>query len=220
MTTARSRQSIHLLQQRFTIQTSTKPVTTNAFLLKTRSSLSAPAPLEAWHGHIKAMSTMSTTSNSSSYESPYADLFDRMKRNETYISSTTSDNKRSRESTETDDIPKLKCGIPEYVLKFRTTNFAKLHLPPYVQKNEFKVHLTVSLRHIPLSTELEYKIFRQIVDNRFLEGKNQLRLSCNLFASRIENKRHLCNMLDRIVLGAQRLAKEIVEEEQKQREMS
>ncbi len=29
------------------------------------------------------------------------------------------------------------------------------------------------------------------------------------FASRIENKRHLCSMLDRIVIGAQRLAKEI-----------
>ncbi len=39
--------------------------------------------------------------------------------------------------------------------------------------------------------------------------KNKLKLTCNLFASRIENKRHLCSMLDRIVLGAKRLAAEI-----------
>ncbi len=36
-----------------------------------------------------------------------------------------------------------------------------------------------------------------------------MQLSSNQFGSRIENKRHLVTMLDRIVLGAKQLAKEI-----------
>jgi hypothetical protein len=36
-----------------------------------------------------------------------------------------------------------------------------------------------------------------------------LRLTSDQFGSRIENKRHLVSMLDRIVLSSQRLAKEI-----------
>lgn len=218
----RSRQSI-LAIRRLVLQGKTKPASTipQALHPKISTSLVLSTPLASLTTNTISMSTLSNTTSSSNYESPYADLFERMKRNESPLSPKESQTKTVASSNAPPiDIPKLKCGIPEYVLKFRTTCFSKLHLPPYVQQDEYKVYLTVSLNDIPLSTELEHQIFRQIVDRRYIPEKKQLRLSCNLFASRIENKRHLCNMLDRIVLGAQRLAKEIVQDQQKQQQKS
>lgn len=214
----RSRQSIQAIR-RLALQSKTKP--TNTMIQAIHPKLSASIvpssrPLASLSNNTMSMSTLSNTASGSKYESPYADLFDRMKRGESPLSSTESQTNTSAPI----DIPKLKCGIPEYLLKFRTTCFSKLHLPPYVQQDEYKVYLTVSLSDIPLSTDLEHQILRQIVDKRYIPEKKELRLSCNLFASRIENKRHLCTMLDRIVLGAQRLAKEIVEEQQLQQQKS
>ena len=51
-----------------------------------------------------------------------------------------------------------------------------------------------------------------IVGTRFVSGRKELRLSSNQFTSRIENKRHLCEMLDRIILGAKRLANDTQDE--------
>lgn len=81
-------------------------------------------------------------------------------------------------------------------------------LAPYVNTNEYKVILQVKLKHLPLDTDLEKEIFHQIVGTRFDSKLDELKLTCNQFASRIENKRHLCWMLDRIVLNSQRLAAE------------
>jgi len=72
------------------------------------------------------------------------------------------------------------------------------------------------MKNIPLETDLEWEIFFQIVTNRFVPEKNELRLSANQFASRIENKRHLCAMLDRIVNGTRLLAKDVTEQKKVQ----
>jgi hypothetical protein len=82
-------------------------------------------------------------------------------------------------------------------------------LPPYTHNSEYKVTLKIAFRHIPLETELEKKIFFQIVESRYIPEKKELRLTSEKFASRIENKRYLCSMLDRIVLGAKQLAQDI-----------
>lgn len=110
--------------------------------------------------------------------------------------------------SETRDIPTLKCGISESVLKFRTTCYDRLMLAPYVKTNEYKVILQVKLQHLPLESDLEKEIFHQIVGTRFDHKLGELKLTSNQFASRIENKRHLCWMLDRIIIGAKRLAAE------------
>jgi hypothetical protein len=81
-------------------------------------------------------------------------------------------------------------------------------LAPYVNTNEYKVILQVKLKHLPLETDLEKEIFHQIVGTRFDDTLSELKLTSNQFASRIENKRHLCWMLDRIIIGAKRLAEE------------
>jgi hypothetical protein len=163
-----------------------------------------------------------TKSSSSSYVSPYQDIFQMMKDSTLKSSSTTTSSNSNTNITNSDadvdastnsttfsqDIPRLTCGIPEALLKFRTTCYDRLLLAPYVQPSEYKVILQVKMKHLPLETDAEKEIFYQIVGTRFNHELQELKLTSNQFASRIENKRHLCWMLDRIIMGAKRLAQE------------
>jgi Mitochondrial ribosomal subunit protein len=109
-----------------------------------------------------------------------------------------------------DDLPEpqyLKCGIAEHRIRFRTVAYGRLQLAPHVQPWEHRVTMRVRLIDIPLKTPLEQKLLHEIVGTRL--KKDVLQLSSNQFGSRIENKRHLVSMLDRIVLGAKKLAQEL-----------
>jgi len=136
--------------------------------------------------------------------SPFSEFFALMEKGQT----TLNVNNNSK-TLSTPEIPILKCGISENSLRFRTTCYPRLMLPPYTHNSEYKVTLKVSLRDIPLETELEKTIFFQIVGSRYLADKKELRLTSEKFASRIENKRYLCSVLDRIVLSSKRLAQEM-----------
>jgi len=142
----------------------------------------------------------STATKSSSYVSPYNDLFAMMKKSNSPSNTIAASPERV--------IPKLNCGVSESVLKFRTTCYDRLILAPYVQASEYRVILQVNMKHLPLESDLEKEIFHQIVGTRFDHDLNELKLTSNQFASRIENKRHLCWMLDRIVMGSKKLAEE------------
>jgi len=107
----------------------------------------------------------------------------------------------------------LKCGVLEDDLEFSTICYGRLQLAPHVQPLEHRVILKVSLDVLPVKTLLEKVILREIVGNRMNEQKNVLKIQSNIFGSRIENKRHLVSMLDRIILGTKRLAKEMEAEE-------
>jgi hypothetical protein len=154
---------------------------------------------------VSNLNTAATKKSSGKYTSPYASLFTEMKERNTAFGANDT-NTRSEPA-------RLKCGIPEYRLRFKTVNYPRLELSPYVHPNEYKVTLKVYLNDIPLETDLEKEIFHQIVGQRYREDFGELRLSSKQFASRIENKRHLTSMLDRIVIGAKRLAKDISEKE-------
>jgi hypothetical protein len=84
---------------------------------------------------------------------------------------------------------------------------------PFVHPKEHLVVLKVSTRYLPL-TPMEREILREIVGNRLNDDRNELRLASDEFGSRIENKRHLVSMLDRIVLSCQRLGKELEQNEE------
>ena len=155
--------------------------------------------------HTASSSSTSSSSSAGDYVSPFADFFASIEKGQT----TLNNNPTKTLAQQTGDMPLLKSGISEHVLRFRTTCYPRLMLPPYTQNSEYKVTLKVSLRDIPLKTELEKTIFFQIVGSRYIVDKKELRLTSEKFASRIENKRYLCSVLDRIVLGAQRLAQEI-----------
>ena len=142
---------------------------------------------------------MSPNNGNSNYASPFADFFEQVKTN-TYPHADVN--------FDPPEPPKyLKCGIPEDALRFHTETYGRLQLAPHVQPWEHRVRVRVSLDDMPLETPLETKLVQQIVGTRLKD--KILQLSSNQFGSRIENKRHLVTMLDRIVLGAKQLAKEI-----------
>ena len=85
-------------------------------------------------------------------------------------------------------------------------------IEPHVQPGEHRVTLIIAMEDVPLEGELERRVFRQIVGRRYLPHKDELRLTSEQFASRIENKRHLVSMLDRIVINTKRLAAEVAAE--------
>ena len=101
----------------------------------------------------------------------------------------------------------LKCGISEDNLTFKTNSYQRLIHAPYVQHQEHKVTLSVRWHMLPLN-DLEKRILMEIVGNRYKPETNELRLTSEQFGSRIENKRHLTSILDRMVFAARNLAAE------------
>lgn len=101
----------------------------------------------------------------------------------------------------------LKCGISEDDLSFKTASYQRLIHAPYVQHQEHKVTLCVRWHNLPLN-DFEKRILQEIVGSRYNPETSELRLSSEQFGSRIENKRHLTSILDRMVFAARNLAAE------------
>jgi hypothetical protein len=157
------------------------------------------------------MTSGSRSTPSDEYESPFQEFFDMI------------DEGRSSLGT-TNDTPKpepryLKCGVNEEALRYKTMHYGRAQLAPHVNSGEHRVTLKVNMDDIPLN-DIERDIVKQIVGNRVNEDRGELRLASDQFGSRIENKRHVTSMLDRIVLGAKRLAKELEQESSQQDEES
>jgi hypothetical protein len=159
------------------------------------------------NNNSSAMRYFSSTQMASGagYESPFKDFFDMIESGRSSLGTT-------------DNTPKpqeryLKCGVAESALRFKTKHFGRSQLAPHIQPGEHSVTLKVNMSDIQL-TQVERDIVVQIVGNRVNEERNELRLASNQFGSRIENKRHLVSMLDRIILSAKRLAFELEQEAQ------
>ena len=139
---------------------------------------------------------------SGSYQSPFQAIFDTIDEGKTALGTS---------EFEYPEIKYLKCGVPEHVLRFKTTTYGRLLEEPFVRPMEHKVILQVATRHIPL-TDIERLVLKEIVGNRINEDTGVLQLSSAQFGSRIENKRHLVSMLDRIVDSAKTLASRVESE--------
>jgi hypothetical protein len=154
----------------------------------------------------RCMTTATTTSVSSknTYVSPLASFFENIENKRTSLGTPNDADVRALlESSKN----RLKCGIPEDVLIFKAVSYGRSEVSPHVFPGEHQITLYVKLRDLPLSKE-ELEIFRRIVGKRrFLEDRQQFRLISGYFASRIENKRHVVSMLDRLVLASKLLAK-------------
>lgn len=103
----------------------------------------------------------------------------------------------------------LKCGIPENMLRYKTTHFEKTIKAPYVHTCEHRIYVLVDLDLLPLD-EVGHEILKQVAGhNRYDLRKKELRLQCNHFPSRIENKRYVVDTLDKLILACQRVAKDV-----------
>jgi hypothetical protein len=145
------------------------------------------------------------------YVSPYQDLFDRMHKNGPTTLGTTEE---YLEFEKNQPVKKMQCGMAEHVLRFTTTSYGRTLAAPHVMPNEHRVIAKVHTKYLPLN-DLEMEILREIVGDRLNDERNELRLTSNQFGSRIENKRHLVSMMDRIILSCQRLGRELQEEQTK-----
>jgi hypothetical protein len=146
--------------------------------------------------------TTDDPSSNSNYVSPMQDLFDTMKRKGPTSLGTSEFTPMNTKV--------LKCGVAENALRFTTTSYGRLTSAPHVHPAEHRVVLQVSTNKLLLSGP-EQDILKEIVGSRWNVERQELRLTSDQFGSRIENKRHLVSMLDRIVLSSQRLAKETQE---------
>lgn len=133
------------------------------------------------------------------YVSPFQEIFNTIEEGKTFLGSTEF---RMPESKI------LKCGVPEHVLRFKTTTYGRLLEEPYVKPNEHRVTLQVPISYIPLN-DVEEIALREIVGTRLNEETGILRLSSAQFGSRIENKRHVVSMLERIVESTKSLASQV-----------
>lgn len=152
----------------------------------------------------RLLSAAAAEDGSGDYVSPLQSLFDRMERNGPSSLGTTQPYQVSSKL--------LDCGVPEAALRFTTTSYGRTIQAPHVHAGEHRVVMKVPLHLLPLD-DLERELLRDIVGDRYNVERNELRLTSDQFGSRIENKRHLVSMLDRIVQGCQRLSKEIREQE-------
>lgn len=168
---------------------------------------------------VKSMMYANTTTTSSSSSSSYLDsILDPSAPASLFGSSSLAEEEPSAVLLRSNKF--LKCGISENVLRFKTQSYGRLLNAPFVHANEHRVVLLISLDELPLSTQLEHDILEEIVGvQRYNRERNELRLQSVQFGSRIENKRHLVSMLDRLVLSCQTLAKQVMEEEAGQEEM-
>mmetsp|Transcript_4003 Transcript_4003/g.6303 ORF Transcript_4003/g.6303 Transcript_4003/m.6303 type:complete len:229 (-) Transcript_4003:64-750(-) len=141
-------------------------------------------------------------SKSSAYVSPFQEIFDTIQQGKTYLGTT---------EFQIPETKLLKCGIPEHVLKFKTTAYGRFLEAPYVRPMEHCVTLQVAMRHIPL-TEVERLVLKEIVGTRLNDETGVLQLTSSQFGSRIENKRHVVSMLERAVESAKVLAARVEEE--------
>jgi len=99
----------------------------------------------------------------------------------------------------------LACGISEDDLVFKTASYQRLMHAPYVQHHEHKVTMSLRWGLLPLN-DFEKRILIEIVGGRYNPERNELKMTSDQFGSRIENKRHLTSMLDRLVFAARKLA--------------
>lgn len=103
----------------------------------------------------------------------------------------------------------LECGLPEDLIRFHTTVWDKTLLAPFVHTREHRVALHVDLKDLPLD-DVGKQILQQVVGHqRYDVKRNVLKMNAAHFPSRIENKRYLVRMLDKVVIACQRVAKSL-----------
>lgn len=154
------------------------------------------------NGKASPLPSSSSSPSAPSYVSPFQEIFDTIREGKTFLGTT---------EFHAPDLKVLKCGVPEHALKFKTTTYGRLLEEPFVRPMEHRVTLQVAVRHIPLS-DSEMLVLREIVGTRYNDETGVLQLSSSQFGSRIENKRHVVSMLERIVDSARTLAERVEKE--------
>ena len=99
-------------------------------------------------------------------------------------------------------VPLADRDIDQSHLKFKIKKYDRMALPPYHHPNEFKVILEVKVEDLKLSQKgIEALI--DIVGPRYIANKKLLKLTCNKFDTRVENRNYLLWLLDSLLQEAE-----------------
>mmetsp|Transcript_6995 Transcript_6995/g.16369 ORF Transcript_6995/g.16369 Transcript_6995/m.16369 type:complete len:185 (-) Transcript_6995:127-681(-) len=167
--------------------------------MKLLSMLQQSARIQTGRQNNSVRLFASVTQGGGEYVSPFQEIFNTIEEGKTFLGS---------EEFRIPETKFLKCGVPENVLRFKTTTYGRLLEEPYVRPNEHRITLQVPVSYIPLN-DIEQIALREIVGTRLNEETGLLQLSSAQFGSRIENKRHVVSMLDRIVDSTKSLASKV-----------
>lgn len=167
-------------------------------ILKRACDFHALRPVGQFSTAVRAYSADPQDKNGA-YVSPFQEIFDTIKEGKTFLGST---------EFKIPEVKILECGVPEHALRFKTTTYGRLLEEPYVRPMEHRITLQVPISYIPLN-EVEEMALKEIVGTRLNEGTGMLHLSSAQFGSRIENKRHVVSMLERIVESTKALAAKV-----------
>ena len=191
------------VQQQYRLLSSTS-IRYPSSISQTISKSSSPFIPPTSYSALRTKMTMPFEVKGGKYVSPYAEFFTNIDAGRTTLGTTEEMEQRALELQE----QCLKCGIKESDLRFRTRSYGRFVLPPHVSPGEHRVIVKVALSVIPFKNYKEKDVFMKIVGSRFNQKKGDLQLSSEKFASRIENKRYLVDMIEKIVFNAKKLAKE------------
>ena len=71
---------------------------------------------------------------------------------------------------------------------------------------DYKVGLVVKVADCGFESDLEKDIFLEMVGKRYNTGKKEVRLTTDRFSNRVENKKYLTLLLERLIAESKRLA--------------
>lgn len=100
--------------------------------------------------------------------------------------------------------------VPESALRFRMTSrldlgSAAIYEHLHVHPADLKITMFVSDKDLGLNP-LELKIYKRMVGDRYIGGRQETKFTCNYFPNRTENKRYLLVLLENLITEAKRLA--------------
>ena len=93
--------------------------------------------------------------------------------------------------------------------QFRTTfGHGSSILYPHLKFHpaDFKVGLVVKIEDCGFTSELEKEVFIEMVGPRYNTGKKEVRLTSDRFSNRVENKKYLTNLLEKLIAESKLLA--------------
>jgi hypothetical protein len=117
---------------------------------------------------------------------------------ETSTSTTTTTSTTTSPSSSYEPL----ANIDPSVLKYKIKKYERMALPPYHHPNEFKVVLEVYVKDLNLSEE-GVEALIDIVGPRYNPNKKLLKLTCNKFDTRVENRNYLVWLLDSLLQEAE-----------------
>ena len=110
-----------------------------------------------------------------------------------------------------EDLKPIARTVPSDKLQFQfraTFGHGTSILYPHLKFHpaDFKVGLVVKVDDCGFKSDMERDIFIEMVGTRYNTGKKEVRLTTDRFSNRVENKRYLTLLLERLIAESKKLA--------------